>query len=404
MTTFNFKRFGASLSLALLFGAIGAVAQGPGAGGPPPQGPGAGPGQAPGRAGGPPPPGFGGPPPPTQGFESNTQVTATYTPQEAAAVAVVETWVNRTAAHDLDGAMAVIDNNILVRPDPAEKPEYGPVAQCSAYPFTRSPRSFVRLDELYVVGGPLDTMVLFKRADINGPAAPPGARGAGFGGFTVQVAAMVRVSNARITEWLDAPINRIGGLVSSTQGALVQTPGGAGVAEACKKYPVAGQAPATETRPAGQVLTYGTAKPERYWNVEEMQAAQAVRAWFAARQAGDALLLGAFVDQNVAFRANAAAQFDKGRAALLRTVCGIFGGPQRLTKLYPIGSDFDTLVLTESVNGQGSRTASLFRVQKSLITEWMDVVVEAKGPAAAANQNSEACQAVNAALAPPAGR
>ena len=384
MSAFNFTRFGASLSLALQLGAIVAVAQGPGAGGPPP-------------------PGFGGPPPPTQGFESNIQVPATYTLQEAAAVAVVDTWVNRTAAHDLDGAMSVIDNNILTRPDPAEKPEYGPVAQCSGYPFTRSPRSFVRLDELYVVGGPLDTMALFKRADINGPAAPPGARGGGFGGFTVQVAAMVRVSNGRITEWLDAPINRIGGLVNSTQGALVQTPGGAGVAEACKKYPVAGQAPALVTRPAGEVLTYGTAKPERYWNVEETQAAQAVRAWFAARQAGDALLLGSVVDQNVVFRPTAAAQFGKGRADLLRAVCGVFGGQQRLTKLYPIGSDFDTLVLTESVNSQGTRTASLFRVQKSLITEWVDTVVEGASPAAA-NPNSAACQAVNAALAPPAGR
>jgi hypothetical protein len=382
MSISKFKRICAGLALALPLGAVGVLAQGPGPGGPP---------------GGGPPGGFP-PAPPTQGFESNVQVTANYTPQEAAAVAVVETWINRTAAHDLDGAMSVIDNNILVRPDPAEKPEYGPVAQCSAYPFTRSPQSFVRLDELYAVGGPLDTMVLFKRADINSPAAPPGTRGAGFGGFTVQVAGMARVSNGRITEWLDAPINKIGGLVNSTEGALVQTPGGAGIAEACKKYPVAGLAPARVTRPAGQVLTYGTAKQERYWNVEETQAAQAVRAWFAARQAGDPLLLGAFVDQNVAFRTNAAAPFAKGRAALLRTVCGIFGGQQRLTKLYPIGSDFDTLVLTESVNSQGTRTASLFRVQKSLITEWVDVVVEAKGAAAAANPSAAACQAVNAAL------
>ena len=157
------------------------------------------------------------------------------------------------------------------------------------------------------------------------------------------------------------------------------------------------------TRPAGEVLTYGTAKPERYWNVEEAQAAQAVRAWFAARQAGDALLLGSVVDQNVVFRPNAAAQFGKGRADLLRAVCGIFGGQQRLTKLFPIGSDFDTLVLTESVNAQGARTASLFRVQKGLITEWLDVVVEGASLAAAANPNS-ACQAVNAALGPAAGR
>jgi len=209
----------------------------------------------------------------------------------------------------------------------------------------------------------------------------------------------VRVSNGRITEWLDAPINRIGGLVNSSEGGLSQAPAGTNVPEACKKYPIAGQAPAAQTRPAGQILPYGTAKQERYWNVEEMQAAQAVRAWFAAREAGDPLLLGAFVDQNVVFRTSPAAQFAKGRSNLLRAVCGTLGGQQRPTKLFPIGSDFDSLVLTESVNSQGTRTASLFRVQKSLITEWMDVVVEAQGPAAAANPGSAACQAVNTALA-----
>jgi ketosteroid isomerase-like protein len=157
--------------------------------------------------------------------------------------------------------------------------------------------------------------------------------------------------------------------------------------------------PAAQSRPAGQILPYGTAKQERYWNVEEMQAAQAVRALFAAREAGDALLLGAFVDQNVVFRANPAAPFAKGRDNLLKTVCGSIGGQQRLTKLFPIGSDFDSMVLTESVNSQGTRTASIFRVQKSLITEWMDVVVDMKGSAAAANPGSAACQAVNTALA-----
>ncbi len=263
------------------------------------------------------------------------------------------------------------------------------MAQCPSYPFPRD-NSIVRLDEVYVVGGPLDTMVLFKRADINGPAAAPGGRGAGFGGFTVQVAVMVRVSNGRITEWLDAPINRIGGLVNSSEGGLTQPPAGTDVPEACKKYPVAGQAPAAQTRSAGQILPCGTAKPERYWNVEEMQGAQVVRAWFAAREAGDPLLLGAFVDQNVVFRTSPAAQFAKGRDNLLRAVCGTLGGQQRLTKLFPIGSDFDSLVLTESVNSHGTRAASLFRVQKSLITEWMDVVVDAKGPAAVANPDSAA--------------
>src|SRR5665213_1776026 len=379
MNTSTIKRFCASVAVVLSFGAIVALAQGPGPGGAPP-------------------PGFGGPPPPTQGFESNIQLPANYLPQEAAAVNVVENWVRTTAAHDLDGAMSVLDNNMIVRPDPARQPAYGPVAQCSSYPFPRS-NSIVRLEEVYVVGGPLGTMVLFKRADINGPAVPPGGRGAVFGGFTVQVAVMVRVSNGRITEWLDAPINRVGGLVNSSEGGLTEEPAGANVPELCKKYPVAGQAPAAQTRPAGQVLPYGTAKHERYWNVEETQAGQAVRAWFAAKQAGDPLLLGAFVDQNVVFRTSPAALFAKGRDNLLRAVCGTIGGQHRLTKLFPIGSDFDTLVLTESVNSQGTRTASIFRVQKSLITEWMDVVVDAKGPAATANPGSTACRDVNTALA-----
>ena len=385
MSTSKFKRFCAVLALALPLAAIGALAQGPGAGGPP--GPGAG---LP-------------PPPPAQGFESNVQITANYTPQEAAAAALVETWVERTAAHDLDGAMAVVDNNIISRPDPARQMAYGPAAQCASYPFTRMATSFVRLEELYAVGGPLDTLVLFKRADVNGPAIA--GRG-GFGGFTVDVAVLVRVRNGRITEWLDAPINRIGGLVNSTEGALMQPPAGTNLTDACRRYPVAGLAPApAQPRPVGRVLTYGTSKPERYWNVEETQAAQAVRAWFAARQAGDPLLLGAFVDPNVVFRADegATARLVKGRAALLRAVCGTFGGQQRLTELYPIGSDFDTLVLTESVNSQGTRTASFFRVQKNLITEWQDVVVEAAGPAPATNSNAAACQTANTALAPPAG-
>jgi ketosteroid isomerase-like protein len=365
----------AAAAIAFLFIAAAALAQGRGAGP--------------------------GPAPPTQGFESNVQIPANYTPQEAAAVAVVEAWVEHTDAKNLDAAMSVMDNNLIVRPDPARQPAYGPVPQCSSYPFTRD-MSFVRLDEVYAVGGPADTMVLFKRADINGPAAPPGGRGAGFGGFTVQVAVMVRVSNGRITEWLDAPINRIGGLVNSTEGGLTQPPAGANVPEACKKYPVAGQAPVPARPRTRQLLTYGTAKPERYWNVEEIQAAQAVRAWFAAWQAGDPLLLGAFLDPNVVFRTNAAAPFAKGRADLLRAVCGTIGGRQRLTELYPIGADFDTLVMTESVKADGTRIASLFRVQKNLITEWLDVVVEGAG--SAANPNSAACQAVNTALAPPAAR
>ena len=42
---------------------------------------------------------------------------------------------------------------------------------------------------------------------------------------------------------------------------------------------------------------------------------------------------------------------------------------------------------------------SFFRVQNGLITEWMDTQIEGAAPAAAANQNSAACQTVNTTLA-----
>jgi hypothetical protein len=304
-----------------------------------------------------------------------------------------------TAAHNLDGAMGVLDDNIIVRPDPATQPAFGPKAQCASYPFTRNQQFWVRLDELYAVGGPLDTMVLFKRSDINGPAV---ANGRGdLDGFTVEVGVMVRVRNGKITEWLDAPLSRIGGLVNSTTGALSSPPAGQNVPEACAKYPVAGAPPVPRTRPAGAYLTYGTAKPERYWNVEETQGAVAVRNWFAAWQAGDALLLGGVVDPNVVYRTAGSNDFVKGRANLLRGVCGLIGGQRRLTELYPIGADFDTLLLAETVTAQGTRYASLFRVQKNLVTEWIDTAVEGPAPAAA-NANSTGCQAVNAALPAPA--
>jgi hypothetical protein len=47
---------------------------------------------------------------------------------------------------------------------------------------------------------------------------------------------------------------------------------------------------------------YGTSKPEFWFNPDEAAAAQAVRAWFSAHQAGNPLLLAATVDQKVNFR------------------------------------------------------------------------------------------------------
>lgn len=167
-----------------------------------------------------------------------------------------------------------------------------------------------------------------------------------------------------------------------------------------------GPAPANgQARPQVPILTWGTSKPEFWFNPDEESAAQAVRAWFAAWEAGNPLLLGSFVDQNVIFRARSSDDLGHGRDNLMRQVCGYIGGRLNLTGLYVVGGDYDTGVITSwdkfDANGNRTRMGSFFRVQRGLITEWMDSQVDG-GPAPAQNQNSAACQAVNAALPPPA--
>ena len=151
------------------------------------------------------------------------------------------------------------------------------------------------------------------------------------------------------------------------------------------------------------ILTYGTSKPEFWFNPFEASAAQAVRGWFAAWKAGDPLLLAAFVDQRVIFRGNSDADLAQGRDNLLRQICGYIGGRLDLTGIFVIGGDFDTGAITRwdayDAAGTRSRMGSFFRVQNGLVVEWMNSAVEGTSPATRANPNSPACQTVNAALA-----
>ena len=64
---------------------------------------------------------------------------------------------------------------------------------------------------MYVIGGPTDTLVLVKRADINNPA---GGRG-NLGGYPVALADLVRIRNGKIVEWYDITINKVGPLVTT---------------------------------------------------------------------------------------------------------------------------------------------------------------------------------------------
>ena len=142
---------------------------------------------------------------PRQGFEATGQNPANYTPDEAAAVAVVKKWVDTTNSHELAGHMALIDDNIVFRGDPISPLWRGARAYCGSYGFVWNPTSVIKLDELYVVGGPSETLVLIKRTDINNPAGA----GRDLNGYQVSLYVLARVKNGKITEWYDAPLNKV---------------------------------------------------------------------------------------------------------------------------------------------------------------------------------------------------
>jgi len=103
-------------------------------------------------------------PPPNQqqqGFEATGQLPANYTPEEAAAVAVVKKWIDTTNTKDLAAHMALIDDKVIHRGDPAEALGHGARGYCAAYGFVRS-NAWVRLDEMYVIGGPSDKLVFLS--------------------------------------------------------------------------------------------------------------------------------------------------------------------------------------------------------------------------------------------------
>ena len=135
---------------------------------------------------------------PRQGFEATGQSPANYTPDEAAAVAVVRKWVETSTNHDLAGHMALIDDNVVFRADPTSVLQHGARVYCSMYGFVRSMTSVLKIDELFVVGGPSDTLVIIKRTDINSPAN--GGREGPLNGYQVSLVVLAPVKNGKITE------------------------------------------------------------------------------------------------------------------------------------------------------------------------------------------------------------
>ncbi len=196
--------------------------------------------QAPGRAGG------NGRGPglrlPQQGFEATGQDPTKYTPEEAAAVAVVQKWIETSNNHDVAAHMALIDDNIVHRGDPTEELSHGARSYCAAFGFVRSATSILKIDEMYVVGGPADTLVLLRRSDINNPVG--NGRAGGLAGYPVPLAVLVRVKNGKVTEWYDAPVNNVSMAPMRAAGALpgfAQSGQPRNIPEVCMKYPEGGK-------------------------------------------------------------------------------------------------------------------------------------------------------------------
>jgi limonene-1,2-epoxide hydrolase/ketosteroid isomerase-like protein len=340
---------------------------------------------------------------PRQGFENTSQNPADYTPEEKAAAAAVEKWMDTINHNDTQGHMALISPNVIFRGDPTEDVRVGPDHYCSTIvglgPNQRG--GTFTLEELYIVdAGRSGTAVLIRRQDINGPAGKMGF----LGGYTVPVATLLRVQNGRIIEWYDAPTNKI------SIGALpfkINLQGlDARVAPFCMPF-AAGSSTENATAssysapPAHSLdYLYGTTKAEYFFNPFEESAAQAVRGFFAAWQPGNALSLGAFVAPDVMYRADpTATRLSHGRDTLLKQLCGSIGGTRKMRDLFVVGGDYDATVLAgwdqTAARGNATHGASFFRVEKGVIVEWYDM--PDSGVAAAAT-NTAGCRAVNAAL------
>jgi hypothetical protein len=177
--------------------------------------------------------------PPRQGFEPTGQDPANYTPQEAAAIAVAQKWVETSNSHDVPAHMALIDENVVYRPDPTSALLHGARGYCSAFGFIRNPNTILKIDEMYVVGGASDALVLMKRTDINNPVG--NGRSGGLAGYPVPLAVLVRVKNGKVTEWYDAPVNKVSGAAMRTAGAQQAPPAQPAqprpIPEVCMKYP-----------------------------------------------------------------------------------------------------------------------------------------------------------------------
>jgi limonene-1,2-epoxide hydrolase len=130
---------------------------------------------------------------------------SSYNQQEREAVEVVRGWLNAWTAYDLNKLMSYMAEDSIYRGDPSESLGRRAGFQSMAQGVMNG-WCGMDLEEIFVIGGERDTMVLSKRIDYF-----PGDSGFGaLRGMAIPVAVMFRIRGGKIVEYLDAPLIPVG--------------------------------------------------------------------------------------------------------------------------------------------------------------------------------------------------
>jgi limonene-1,2-epoxide hydrolase len=137
--------------------------------------------------------------------QATGKAPSSYNQQEREAVEVVKGWINAWKTYDIAKLMSFMSDDLIYRADDSEPLQHGKDGFETMARRVGPSWCGMDLQEIFVVGGEWDTVVLAKRIDYF-----PGGRGGPFQGIAVPVAAMFRIKNGKIMEWLDAPLIPVG--------------------------------------------------------------------------------------------------------------------------------------------------------------------------------------------------
>ena len=137
--------------------------------------------------------------------QTTAKPPSSYNQQEREAVEVVKGWINAWRSHDIPKLMSYMSDDLVYRADVSEQLQYGKEGFETMAKRVGPGWCGMDLQEVFVVGGDADTIVMFKRIDYF-----PGSGRGPFTGISVPVAVMFRVKGGKVVEWLDEPLIPVG--------------------------------------------------------------------------------------------------------------------------------------------------------------------------------------------------